>query len=250
VLNDLHENDKVMNALLQVVRDKGIKYDFSVFNGDCVPEPDSRSHAIRRVNVLTTAADAAEFPTFIIRGNHEIRDNFSAGMLSLTDNFDGKTYGAFSWGDTRFVVLDCGEDKKDETPVYYGLNDFSQLRQDQALFLAKEVRSKEFKRAKRRILIQHIPIWGDDNVYTEAYHPWTKLWNPTLQKAKFDIDLTAHAHRHYVLETGDKGNPYPVIAGGAPSMKGGTITVIEKNGKTLRAKVFDTSGKTIVDRQF
>lgn len=250
VLNDLHEQDKVMNKLFNVVKSKGIDYDFSVFNGDCVPEPRDRAHAIRRVNALTAAANAAEKPTIIIRGNHEIRNSYSAGMLSLTQNLGGKTYGAFSWGDTRFVILDCGEDKKDSTPVYYGLNDFSQLRQDQAIFLAKELKEKEFKRAERRILIQHIPIWGDSNVYTDGYHPWTRLWNPALQDADFDMDITAHAHRYYVLEKNVKGNPCPVIAGGGPEERGATIMVLQKDGKELRMRVFNTKGETLLDRQF
>ena len=148
------------------------------------------------------------------------------------------------------MILDCGEDKKDSTPVYYGLNDFSQLRQDQAFFLAKELKEKEFKRAERRILIQHIPIWGDSNVYTDGYHPWTRLWNPALQDADFDMDITAHAHRYYVLEKNVKGNPCPVIAGGGPEEKGATIMVLQKDGKELRMRVFNTKGETLLDRQF
>ena len=30
-----------------------------------------------------------------------------------------KTFCAFNWGDTRFVVLDCGEVNTDEHWVYY-----------------------------------------------------------------------------------------------------------------------------------
>lgn len=252
VLNDLHEQDGEMNRLLSVLEKKGVAYDFSVFNGDCVPEPRDRGHAITRVNKLMSAVRAAEKPAIIIRGNHEIRNGYSAGMLSLTSNFGGNTYGAFSWGDTRFVVLDCGEDKKDSEPVYYGLNDFSRLRQEQALFLAQETRSKEFKRARRRILIQHIPIWGDNSVYTDGYHPWTRLWDPELQKAGFDMDLTAHAHRFYVLEKNEKGNPCPVIAGGGPEENGrhATVMALEKDGGALRLRVFDIEGNTLLDRSF
>ncbi len=89
----------------------------------------------------------------------------------------------FSWGDTRFVVLDCGEDKPDDFWVYYGLNDFTKLRLDQKAFLEKELKSKEFKKARRHILINHIPIWGDKDVYTDNYHPWTALWSPLLEKS-------------------------------------------------------------------
>ena len=251
IFNDLHEQDGVMNALAETLKKNGIKPDFTFFNGDCVPEPRNRAHAIERVNVLMRGADAADVPTFIIRGNHEIRNSYSAGMLSLTDNFDGKTYGAFSWGDTRFVVLDCGEDKPDDFWVYYGLNDFTKLRLDQKAFLEKELKSKEFKKARRHILINHIPIWGTEKVYTDNYHPWTALWSPLLEKAKFDINLTAHAHFYYVIEKGQQGNPMPCIGGGGPHMGGkhvGTVMVLQKTGDKLRFRVFSAEGKTLLDR--
>ena len=251
VFNDLHEQDGVMNALAETLKKNGIKPDFTFFNGDCVPEPRNRAHAIGRVNVLMRGADAADVPTFIIRGNHEIRNSYSAGMLSLTDNFGGKTYGAFSWGDTRFVVLDCGEDKPDNFWVYYGLNDFTKLRLDQKAFLEKELKSKEFKKARRHILINHIPIWGTEKVYTDNYHPWTALWSPLLEKAKFDINLTAHAHFYYVIEKGQQGNPMPCVGGGGPHMGGkhvGTVMVLQKTGDKLRLRVFSAEGKTLLDR--
>ena len=81
-------------------------------------------------------------PVFYLRGNHEIRNAYSIQLRELFDYVGDKTYGAFNWGDTRFVMLDCGEDKPDTTWVYYGLNDFSQLRQDQIGFLKEELNSK------------------------------------------------------------------------------------------------------------
>lgn len=251
VFNDLHEQDNVMNTLAGIAEKNGIKPDIVFFNGDCVPEPRDRAHAIDRVNVLMRGAGAADVPTVIIRGNHEIRNSFSAGMLSLTDNFGGKTYGAFSWGDTRFVVLDCGEDKNDGFWVYYGLNDFTKLRADQKAFLEKELKSREFKKAKRRILINHIPIWGDESVYTDNYHPWTALWSPLLEKADFDVNITAHAHKYYFYEKGKFGNPMPCVGGGGPHMSGkgvGTAMVLQKNGNELRLRVFAANGKTLLDR--
>lgn len=251
VLNDLHEHDNVMNALLDVVKRNGISYDLAFFNGDCVPEPYSRANAIDRVNKLFSAVGADNCHAIIIRGNHEIRNSYSAGMLSLTDNFNGKTYGAFSWGDTRFVVLDCGEDKPDSTPVYYGLNDFSQLRSDQTEFLKKEIAGKEFKKAKRHVLINHIPIWGE-HVFTDNYHPWTAMWSPILKKGHFDVNIVAHAHRFYYYEKGAIGNSCLCVAGGGPSMGGrseGTVMVLQKSGDNMRLRVFNTHGAVLFDRQ-
>ncbi len=114
------------------------------------------------------------------------------------------------------------------------------------------MKSKEFKKARRHILINHIPIWGTKDVYTNNYHPWTELWSPLIEKAKFDINLTAHAHTYYFYEKGQQGNPMPCMGGGGPSMDGnemGTVAVLQKSGDELRLRVFAANGKTLLDRK-
>lgn len=253
VMNDLHERDDVMQRLLEVVRQKGFShFDFGFYNGDCVPDPYGQEHTIVRVNKLMTAVNASECFTTLIRGNHEIRNAYSAGLVSLMRNFGGKTYGAFTWGNTRFVVLDCSEDKPDSTWGYYGLNDFSKLRKDQVEFLKKEISSKAFRKAHHHILLNHIPIWGEDDVYTDGFHPWTALWEPLLKKAGFDIDIVAHAHNYYFYEKGVKGNPVPQYGGGSPSLGSqdiGTIAILQSRGESLRLIVFDAAGNKRLDRE-
>ena len=239
ILNDLHDNTPTIKAFEQLA--KTIPHDFTIFNGDCLTEPNDRDDAIRIIDKLTSAFDGANCPIFFVRGNHEIRNAYSAGMPSLLDNPGGNTYGAFNWGDTRFVLLDCGEDKPDDHWVYYGLNDFTQFRKEQAEFLKKELKSKDFKRAKRHILVHHIPIWGN----TDKYRPCTALWEPILKKAKFDIDFSAHTHDYKFYETGKLGNPYPVIVGGGYDMKGATMCVLTKKEKQLTVKVLNTKGEVM-----
>ena len=70
-----------------------------------------------------------------------------------------------------------------------------------------------------------------------------------LQKAGFDVDLTAHAHIYYVLEPGKMGNPCPAIGGGGPEMDSATVMVLQKDGKELTLKVFNTKGETILLRR-
>ena len=237
ILNDLHENKETIEAFSKLA--KQIPHDFVIFNGDCLPEPVDREYAIRNIHILADAFHSAEKPVFFIRGNHEIRNAYSAGMPSLFDQPGGKTYGTFSWGDTRFVLLDCGEDKPDEHWVYYGLNDFTQLRKDQADFLKQELKSKEFKKAERRILIHHIPLWGLDK---DSYSPCYDLWSPILKKAPFDVDLTAHTHRYMYHPVGELGNPFPVIVGGGPRSDRATMLVLKKEGKDLTLQVLDSKG--------
>lgn len=239
IFNDLHENYQTFNALKNAVKD--IPIDFIVFNGDCLPEPTNREYAMYHINMLARGANAETYPTFFIRGNHEIRNAYSAGMHSLFDYPGNKTYGAFSWGDTRFVMLDCGEDKPDDHWVYYGLNDFTQLRKDQAAFLQNEIKSKEFKKAKKQVLIHHIPLWGNDG----EYNPCLELWGGLLQKTSFNINICAHTHSYKYHPKGEKGNPFPVIIGGGPGMKSATVMVLSKKGNLMTLRVFNPKGELI-----
>lgn len=93
---------------------------------------------------------AEEKPVFYLRGNHEIRNAYSLHLRRLLYYMGDKTYGAFNWGDTRFVLLDCGEDKTDDHWVYYGLNDFSGFRDEQTEFLRRELHSKAFRQAGKK----------------------------------------------------------------------------------------------------
>ena len=239
IFNDLHENREVMAAFGKLLR--GMKYDFAMFNGDCLTEPANREQAMHNIAEACRMVDAANHLTFFIRGNHEIRNAYSAGMHSLIGYQEGKTYGAFSWGDTRFVMLDCGEDKPDDHWVYYGLNDFTGLRREQVDFLRQELKSKAFKKADRRVLINHIPIWTN----SDKFAPCTELWAPLLKKASFDLNVCAHVHSYGFWTAGAEDNPCPVVRGGGPSMKKATMIVLEKRGDELTMRAVDTAGRTI-----
>lgn len=231
VFNDIHNNRETIHRLAELARET--PHDMVVFNGDCLSEPSDRKHAIKEIQVLVNAFGLHSVPALFIRGNHEIRNAYSSGMPTLFDRFDGKTYGAITLGDTRLVVLDCGEDKPDDTWVYYGLNDFTELRHEQADFLRQELKSKEFKQAKHRVLMHHIPIWGN----VDKYQPCTELWAPLLKDAKFDIDIAAHNHELVELPAVKGEHPFPVIIGGGPKPSDATMIVVQRRGSSLTTEV-------------
>lgn len=222
-----------------------IPHDFTVFNGDCLPEPHTREEAIRNINRVAQLFDGASRPIFFVRGNHEIRNAYSSGMPSLFDypgGVPGRPYGAFSWGDTRFVLLDCGEDKPDNHWVYYGLNDFARFRQEQAEFLREEIRSRPFRKANRRIVMSHIPIWGN----TDDYQPCPPLWAPWLEKGRFDLGIFGHTHHWRFYAPGEiNDNPFPVYIGGGYETKGATIALLRKEEDRLTLTIMDCDGATL-----
>ena len=241
IFNDLHQRGNVFQALLKQV--ENVDYDFVVFNGDCIDDPANHEQATRFVKLLTESVHGDRIPTFFMRGNHEIRNAYSIGLRKHLDYVGGKTYGAFNWGDTRIVMLDCGEDKTDDHKEYSGLNDFTQLRHEQVGFLQEELASKAFKKADKRILIHHIPLYGCDNLCKD-------LWEPLMKKAPFHVAINAHTHQFAHHPKGSLGNNYPVIIGGGNSLKNATVMILEKKKGELKIKVLNTEGKILLQEIF
>lgn len=240
IFNDLHESKETYDTLRQLMEQEGINPDFVIFNGDCLPEPANREHALRMIHALADPINGAERPIIFLRGNHEIRNCYSAGMHHQIGYYNDKTYSAFTQGNTRFVLLDCGEDKPDNSDVYAGLNDFTQLRLDQAEFLKKELRSKDFKQAKHRVLISHIPVFGN----TDKHRPCLELWGSLLKNAPFDVAIGAHTHSAAFYPEGTDGCQFPAYVGGGPSVKKGTVSILTlKNGK-LSMRVLSNNPKS------
>jgi Icc-related predicted phosphoesterase len=241
IFNDLHNNVPVFKAVLAQVRD--VKPDFYVFNGDCFDAPTHLKGDVRLLGTYNEGIDAADIPVIYLRGNHEVRGPYSIAMQEYFDRIGTHPYGAFNWGTTRFVMLDCGEDKPDTTRVYYNMNDFGQFRAEETEFLKQELKSKAFKKAEERILIHHIPLYGCD----DAYQPCVALWKPLLTGQPFFVSINAHMHEYAYYPKGSKlGNTYPVVVGGGPSVKSATVMILSRKGNSMSLIVRNTDGKELL----
>lgn len=257
IFNDLHKQEATLKGLMDLVKE--VDYDFVFFNGDCIDDPATEREALFHIRMQCEAVDASNHPVFYLRGNHEIRNAYSIGLRALFDYVGDKTYGSFSWGDTRFVMLDCGEDKADNSPVFYDLNDFTQLREDQVGFLKKELSSSAFKKASKRVLLNHIPLYRqelrnenrmlrNDEPQQERFQPSYDLWNPLLSKAPFNINISAHTHRNtYISKGAGNGNNFPVVIGGSQRLDTATVMILRKKGKEMTLRVLNGKGETVYD---
>jgi endonuclease/exonuclease/phosphatase family metal-dependent hydrolase/Icc-related predicted phosphoesterase len=244
VYNDIHSNMEMFNKLHSLVEDK--PYDLVIFNGDCFDDVEVESDIVDRLLTYTPRIKSDEIPSIFIRGNHETRGEYSLHLWDYLGRMGGRSYSAFSLGDTRFVLLDCGEDKPDDHWVYYDMNDYTQHRIDQAEFLKEELQSAAFKDARKRVLIHHIPIFG---VKSDSFSPCSDLWIPVLENAPFNISLNGHTHRYRVIEKGETGNNFPVIIGGGNREPDGTVTVLEKKGDKLTVEVINAAGEKLLGRE-
>lgn len=244
VYNDIHSNMAMFNKLHSLVETK--PYDLVIFNGDCFDDVEVENDILDRLLTYTPKIKSDEIPSIFIRGNHETRGEYSQHLWDYLGRMGGRSYSSFSLGDTRFVLLDCGEDKPDDHWVYYDMNDFTQHRLDQAEFLKQELKSKAFKKANKRILIHHIPLFGEN---LDKYTPCSDLWIPVIEKAPFNVSLNAHTHRFELIEKGRYKNNFPVIIGGGNREPSGTVMVLDKKGSNLRLEVYNSAGDKLVDRE-
>lgn len=244
VYNDIHSNMAMFNKLHSLVETK--PYDLVIFNGDCFDDVEVENDILDRLLTYTPKIKSDEIPSIFIRGNHETRGEYSQHLWDYLGRIGGRSYSSFSLGDTRFVLLDCGEDKPDDHWVYYDMNDFTQHRLDQAEFLKQELKSKAFKKANKRILIHHIPLFGEN---LDKYTPCSDLWIPVIEKAPFNVSLNAHTHRFELIEKGRYKNNFPVIIGGGNREPSGTVMVLDKKGSNLRLEVYNSAGDKLVDRE-
>ena len=244
VYNDLHSNMKMFEKLHGYVDDK--PYDLVIFNGDCFDDVETEADILNRLLTYTPRIKSDEVPSIFIRGNHETRGEHSLQLWDYLGRMGGRSYSAFSLGDTRFVLLDCGEDKPDDHLAYFGMNDFTQHRLNQAVFLKEELKRKEFTKAGKRILIHHIPIFG---MSPDSYSPCSDLWIPVLKNAPFNVSLNGHTHRFRVIERDEAGNPFPVVIGGSNREPDGTVMVLEKKGKILTLEVINAAGERLLEKE-
>lgn len=246
VFNDLHKQKPTVDLLAASLKET--PYDLVIFNGDCIDDPKDEDDVVSFLSYLSEKIGKGCAPMIFTRGNHEIRNAHSIYLRDIIEYSTEQSYGSFNWGDTRFVVLDCGEDKPDNHPVYYGLNDFEGFRKEQVDFLKRELSSKEFKSATKRILVHHIPIYYKiDDKTQDAYNPCYDLWNPLLKNANFNVCLNAHTHSTAFFKTGEaNGNNYPIIVGGGPRANA-TVIVIKKSDKALNVQCRNSNGEIIAE---
>ena len=243
VYNDLHRNHGLMTKFSKLLSD--IDYDLVIYNGDCLDDVNFEEDAVSTINHYSKAMKSDQVPSIYLRGNHETRGAYSTFLWDLLDRMGGESsYTAFSLGDTRFMLLDCGEDKVDDHWVYYDMNDFTQYRQEQVEFIKDELSRREFKKAKKRVLIHHIPLFGEG--MKSEYNPCKELWESALAKGKFDLALNAHIHKYEYLESGADGNNYPVIIGGGPNEASATVALVEKRSGKLSVRVLSPEGDEIL----
>ena len=241
-LRDMHQQPDKLGRLLNQA---GVgSADMIFYVGDMMNYYDNEETPFRSFIDKSVELFASEKPFVLVRGNHETRGNMAREYARYVPKSSGKYYGAYRVGDIMFIVLDCGEDKPDDFWVYAGLTDFDGYRTEQAAWFGELIRSKAYKSAKWRIVMNHFPPLShmeSDNPERHGIQDITDKFLPLYNQAKIDLMISGHTHA-YEFMSPDKYDrlTFPVIVNSTES-----VARIDIDGRTLKAKVTDTGGNTL-----
>lgn len=236
VLNDLHDHPDNITEMMAIAC-KPSDYDFVILNGDAFDWVNDEAQILRNVLAPVTSVFASEKPFLMVQGNHEVRGKFARQLFSYFDYPKSNSYYAFTQGPVRFIVMDAGEDKDDDHVEYGGLISFNPYREEQALWLEKEIENPAFKKAAFRVVLIHIPVFHSGDGHGSLH--CRKLFNPLFNKGKIDLSISGHTHLYGTYDADEATHHYPIVIGGGPG------TAVRKGGKRTLIKVYAT--KTSLD---
>lgn len=182
---------------------------------------------------------ATEKPFFYARGNHETRGRFARELRNYIDLPNNEFYYAQTIANTRFIVLDGGEDKPDTTKVYAGLADFDNFRLKELEWLKKEVTSEAFKNADFKIVIIHMPIIQNKKNWYGMAH-LAEHFGPVLKEAGIDLMICGHTHRNAWIKANKSGFAYPVMIS-----SNNNFIEAQVNEQAISLQLKDLEGKVV-----
>jgi predicted phosphodiesterase len=215
------------------------KQDCYFLNGDILGHIEEEAQVYSSFLDTCISRFASEKPFFYARGNHETRGKFARELKNYLDLPNNEYYYAQTIGNTRFVVLDGGEDKPDSTSVYAGLADFDNYRLNELEWLKKEVTSNEFVNAQFKIVIIHMPIKQDKrNWYGMEF--LAKHFGPVLKESGIDLMISGHTHKNAWINQSQSGFGYPVMIS-----SNNNYLEVQVNKKEISIDLKDLEGKVV-----
>ena len=230
ILNDIHDRPNSFGELISL--NKQNPYDFVFLNGDMFNYQEDESQLINNLIAPCTDIFANEIPFILSRGNHETRGKFARNIKPYFTYPGDDYFFTFRQGPVFFIVLDTGEDKPDDTPVYADIVNFDRYREKQATWLSGVMDSDAYKEAPYRVVFMHIPPFHSDDWHGTLH--CRKLFNPLFEAHKVDMVIAGHTHEYGVYSP-QPDHSYPLIIGGGP--EDGKRTLIRLDASLSRMKL-------------
>ena len=186
MINDIHGREGIITKLLNAAgyKDK----DLIIFNGDMVSVFQDRETIFNGFMKESIDLFASEKPMYYARGNHETRGEFATSFQKYFSPEEPFLYYIFRQGPVCFIMLDTGEDKPDSDIEYSGITDYDGYRTDQMEWMKGLYKNEDFKQAKFKVVIAHMPPSADLNIW-HGQKDVLKKFVPILNDLGVDLML-------------------------------------------------------------
>lgn len=207
--------------------------DVLLFNGD-LPDHCGNFTEMHTLLNIASAVSGGTLPCVCARGNHDFRGCYAEHYVDYLPTKHGLTYYTFRVGCLWGVVLDCGEDKPDNSSEYGGTICCHSFREKQTEFLRK-VSGWDAPGIQYRLVLCHNPFTQTPvepfNIEIPLFTEWAELLK---ENVKPHLMICGHTHTLEVREEGSerdhKGQPCPIVIASLPKEIG--YTGAEYNGYT------------------
>lgn len=234
VLNDIHDRPESFPLLLKLNKDP---YDFIFLNGDMFNYQSNEEQIIEHLLKPCTDVFATQKPMLFTRGNHEMRGQFALHLKDYFSNPEGQ-YFTYQYGPVFTIVLDTAEEKIDT-----GLEQSDAYREKQAVWLEKIMQSKEYKEARYRVVMMHIPpFYSFDQ---EGSRHCKKVFSPLFDQYSVDLVIAGHKHVYGVHPPVKGQHNYPIIIGGGPLPGNRTLMKVKATDEQLYVEMLKDDGSVV-----
>lgn len=196
---------------------------------------------------VSTQLFATQKDFCMLRGDHETKGDAADFFGKYFPHQSGKLYNAYRWGDLEIVLLDGGEALPDDDPTARTtmLAAYNPYRQEEARWLEQLTQTAEYKEAKYRIVISHLPIPNatEDEQQAGAKY-FADLMLPILNKANVDLLVCGHLHPEtYTFTEPTEGIQFPTLVQGYNS----ALRIEIEDGK-ISLKVVNEDGAVLLEK--
>ncbi len=216
VLNDVHGNQDIYKNFLS-----RNAYDFVVSNGDAVEVAEDFEAVTKKFLSPFGKYTVHSKRLYFVRGNHETRGAEARNLKKYLALPNDRYYYTFQTGPVYAIVLDSGEDKRDNHEEYSGLVDFKTFKEEETKWLEQVLASEEYKAAAYHIAFIHMPLNSYLEQTEEDYLKTDEAkWRAMLSKAGIDVAFSGHTHEPLLLQPKNYDASFPTVIGGGAAWGG------------------------------
>lgn len=250
VFNDTHNRVPLYPLLTEKA---GVPVDFAVFNGDVLEDPQTERELTDSLLLPMAWFASKSIPCFFLRGNHETRGAFARRMKDYLILPAGRYYAAMTFGATRVLFLDTGEDKPDTNKEYSGLVDFEPYLEEELAWLRREIAGEAFQQAAWRLVVMHIPPdWRSEEANLgRGERRVRERFAPLFDAGRITAVISGHNHFADVIEPcpdASRGFQWPVFIGGASSLTNATVIRVDSDAAALKITRFASDATVGAER--